>query len=106
MQDRLAMKADHADFAGPHPICREERLDGLRMGHGHERFSLAKRLWPFAAVADLRSDGDCTAQQAALLLGIGAIAGRPEAGYPLAIGIDERHVDAIAGRAAHQSDGR
>src|SRR6516225_3510602 len=41
----------------------------------------------------------------AIVLAVWAVAGRPEPADRLAIGLDQRHVHAVIGGAAHQADG-
>ena len=45
------------------------------------------------------------AQQAALAIGIGPVAGRSEGLHPLAVGFDQGDIDPVQRGAAHQAEG-
>ena len=88
-----------------HDVCTETLIHCLGMGAGDERFRSAERTWPHLAIGQARGIVERRAEQRTLLLGIGPEAGRPQTLDRLAVGLDQRHIDAVHGRAAHQADG-
>ena len=83
----------------------QKRLDRLGMRVGDDAFGVAEPAGPRRPVSETGGVRERTAQGLALGLGVGAVPGRPKLHDPLAVGVDERDVDAVERRAAHQPDG-
>ena len=83
----------------------QKRLDRLGMRVGDDAFGVAEPAGPRRPVRETGGIRERAAQGLALGVGVGAVPGRPERHDPLAVGVDERDVDAVERRAAHQPDG-
>ena len=107
VQDGLAVEAHDRDLARRHAVRRQERLDRLGVHVGHELLGVGEDLRPLGAVgqAEIAAGRDGAAHHRALLLAVGPVAGRPDPVDGLAVGVEQRHVDAVIGGAAHQADG-
>ena len=76
------------------------------MGNGDGALGLAQDARPRIALRQVDGLGQGLAQQAALLVGVGPVAGRPERLDPPAVGLDQGDVDPVERGAAHQTDCR
>ena len=99
------MKADGLYLAGPDAMPAQKHLDRLGMRVGDDALGVAEPAGPRRPVRETGGIGERAAQGLALGVGVGAVPGRPERHDPLAVGLDERDVDAVERRAAHQPDG-
>ena len=104
VQQRLAVKADGRQIRRLQTIAVEERLHGFRMRVVHQILGSGDHARPGVAFGQVRRGGRSAAQQSALGLGIGAAGGGAEMRDLLAIGIDQRNIDAVLRGATHQSD--
>src|ERR1700757_3034366 len=102
----LAVKAHDSDVARGYSVRGQEGLDRLGMGLRYKGFRLRERAWPLAAPGEIGGLRHRAPNVLPLVLGIGPIERLPETADLLAVGIDERDVDPIVGRAAHQADRR
>ena len=87
-------------------ICSVARkgLHRLGMNAGHEGIGFRQHARPRRALGQRRALFQRLPQQGLLAVRIGPVAGRPEAGDALAIGLDQRHIDAVERGPAHQPD--
>ena len=104
MQHGLAVKTDNGNAGFADMLIGEKRFNRLGMHAGHEGFRLGEHARPFVAVGQFGALGQRLPQQALLGLVIGPVAGRPEGDDTLAIGLDQRHIDAVERGPAHQPD--
>jgi hypothetical protein len=74
------------------------------MSSGNHRLGLVQAAGPCAAVAQIGGVRDRALDQRALRLAVGAMAARSQPADALAVGLEQRHVDAVEGGAAHQTD--
>ena len=105
MQHRLAVEADDLDRFRRNAVLAQEHLDRLAMRGRHEVLGRPQAAGSPGPLDERRRIGERTAQEVALGVGVGAVPGRPERHEPLAVGLDERDIDAVERRAAHQPDG-
>ena len=87
-------------------FCAVKVGDRLGMRHGDGALGLAQDARPRIALRQMDGLGQGLAQQAALVFGVGPVAGRPERLDPLAVGFDQGDVDPVERGAAHQTDCR
>ena len=104
MQHRLAMKTDDVDVARRKSMAREKRRDHFGMRIRHEPLGVRENARTRIAVGQRHRRRQRFAQQGALRLRIRPVAGRAQTIEPLAVGVDERDVDAVERGAAHQPD--
>ena len=99
------MKADDVDLAGRDAMPAQKRLDRLGMRVGDDALR-RRRAGPAAPPGPSGRAASASAPRRSLALGVGvgAVPGRPERHDPLAVGLDQRDVDAVERRAAHQPD--
>ena len=101
MQHGLAVKPDNGHFGFVDMFGGEKGLDRLGMDAGHEGVRFCQHAGPRRTVGQGRTLLQRLPQQSLLGVGIGPVSGRPEAGDALAIGLDQRHVDAVERGSAH-----
>ena len=98
MRDGLAVEAHDVERRGRHPACARPALHRVEMRLGHRPLGGSGRL---AGLLGAESRAD----QAAYIVGIGNGEDRAERGEPLAVGLDQRHIDAVDRGPAHQAEG-
>ena len=104
VQHGLAVEADNRDGRLVDPLGGEKVLHRLGMHAGHEGVGFGQHARPRRAVGQGGALVQRLPQQGLLGIRIGPVAGRPECGDALAIGLDQRHIDAIERGPAHQPD--
>ena len=99
MRDGLAVEAHDVERRrAPRRSSRDQRLHRVDMRLGHRPLGGGRRLVGLLG-AESRAD------QAAHIVGIGNGEDRAERGDPLAVGLDQRHIDAVDRGPAHQAEG-
>ncbi len=106
MQHSLAVEADDIDVLAADPVLRGERRDRFGMGDGDGPFGLAQDARPGLALVQMDGLGQSLAQQAALCIGIGPVAGRPKRLDPASVSFDQRNVDPVERGPTHQTECR
>ena len=86
-------------------MAGEKSLDGRGMAVGHHLFGSRQDAGARRAVVEDARLGERRAQQRTVAIAIGLEPLRPEANFGFAIRLDERHIDTVHRRAAHQADG-
>jgi len=104
VQHGLAVEAHHGDFARPHAVRGQERLDRLRVHVGHQFFGPRQHRGTRVAVGEIGGNRNRPPHDVALRIAVGAVAGRAEAANLLTVGLDERYVHPVVGGATHQAD--
>lgn len=106
MQHGLAVEADDRNCARAHAVLRQERFDRLGVGGGNQRFGRGQASRPGGAITKIGTRRNRAPNEGAFALIVRPVTGWPEAGDILTVGVDERHVHAIVGGAAHETDRR
>ena len=104
VQHGLAMKADNGDVGLGDVFGVEKCLDRLGMDAGDKILGLRQHAGPFMTVGQVYTLGQRLPQQPPFIVRIRPVADRAEAGDPLAVGLDQRHVDAVERGPAHQTN--
>ncbi len=104
MQHGLAVEADDVDRRRVDRILAQELLDGFGVPVGDHALGEGEHAGAGVAVFQRAGLGEGAAQQRAVGVGIGIVVRRPERERGLAVGLDERDVDAVHRGAGHQSD--
>ena len=104
MQHGVAMKADDADCRRVEPMLPQELRNGLRMALGQPALDLTQAAGPGVPVGEAARRLDRPHQRGPELPVIGKRVRRPSQSGVLPVRVDQRHVDAVHGRAAHQAD--
>ena len=104
VQQRLAVEADRGHFAALQAVGREEGLHRLGMGVVDQPFGLGDDVRPRRPVGQIGSRRGGAAQERAFGFGIGPAGGGAELPDLFAVAVDQRDVDAVLRRPAHQPD--
>ena len=105
MQDRLAMKADQRDVAARDMFGFEKGFDRFGMGAGDKVLGFCQHARPRMALGQAGAVGQRGPQQRPLVIRVWPVTDRPEGQNASAIGLDQRHVDAVERSPAHQPNG-
>src|SRR5688572_20989665 len=104
VQDRLAMKANCRNVPNLDAMILHEPAHGVRVLPSDLLLELCKTTWAIEAMLENGRFLDACLDLLAELLGIGAgLRGSPF-DHVLSVRLDQRHVDAVHGRAAHEAD--
>jgi hypothetical protein len=95
VQNRLAVKPDKGHIGGHDLIAVQKLLNDLGMDFCDESFRPFQHAGPLPPFGERSAFCQCIPQQPPLALRIRPISGRTEADDGFAIGLDQRHVDAV-----------
>src|SRR6185312_16096304 len=104
VQHRLPVEADDGNLRLVDMLSLEEVFDGARMHVGDEGFGFGENARAHPAVVERCAFRERLAQQGTLVVAVRPVAGRTEGLDALAVGLDQRHIDAVERGAAHQPD--
>ncbi len=104
MQHRLAVIADEIDLALVDAVGAQEAIDGIGVELGQRALDVAEAAGARAALAQILGLTQGGAQFHLDLGRIGVARRRPVPQLLVAVGFEQRHVDAVHRRAAHQPE--
>ena len=104
MQDRLSMEANDIDSVAGQLVRSQEILDGFGMCARHQSLGVSQHTRTRVTLGDGYRIGKRLPQQIALAVSVGAITCRAECADSLTVRLNQRDIDPIKGRAAHQPD--
>ena len=105
MQNRLPMKSDHVDPAAIQFMFVQKRSDSLNVCARHQFFGFRERAWTRIPIGERNGVRELAPKHGAIVVRVRAIAGRAKRSDVIAVGFDQRNVDTIQRRSAHQADG-
>ena len=104
VQNCLPMETNDIDVAARQLVRSQEIFHRSGMRACHQLLGVSKLAGTRVALGNRDSVGERLPQQIPLAVGIGAITGRAECTDTLTVSLNQRDVDPIEGRAAHQPD--
>ena len=104
VQYRLSVEADNGHVRFSDLLCFKEGLDGFGVNTGHKCVRFGQHARTLLPVRQFRALHERLPQQMPLRVGIWPVTRRPKAGDAFAISFNQRHVDTVERRPAHQPD--